>query len=215
MPKAPTKKKIVTRQRRGPTTGASASDFQLLRVPLQTMTTAKTYTFKRYYPSVTQTTDGSTELFAGYYHTLNGLDGYAEFTALFDQYRIVEIGVHATPGMNTETLAAGGSGFNAQLLTYVDFDDASPPASQGEMLQRQNLQSWMWSKPFSFRYRPRVATAAYSGAFTSYANSSPWLDVASPAVQYYGWKLGITPGVGQIYAVNFLTYAVVEFRSVR
>jgi len=160
-------------------------------------------------------TDGGSEVFAAYYHTLNGLPNYTEFTGLFDQYRIVEIGVQCIPAQNVETLAAGGSGFNGNLLTHVDYDDNTPPSSEAEMLQRQNLQSWVWSRPFAFRYAPRIASAVYSGAFTSYANVSPWVDVASPDVRYYGWKLGITPAVGQIYGLNILTYAVVEFRSVR
>jgi hypothetical protein len=39
-----------------------------------------------------------------------------------------------------------------------------------------------------------VSTALYAGSFTSFGNvSSPWIDMASPNVEHYGVKIGMTP----------------------
>ena len=44
----------------------------------------------------------------------------------------------------------------------------------------------------TFRVYPRISTAAYSGAFTSYTNTkAPWIDCNSPTVQHFGMKFGI------------------------
>lgn len=67
--------------------------------------------------------------------------------------------------------------------------------------------------------RPRTAMAAYSGAFTSYANmSDQWIDLNSTSVQYYGFKLLLPPAsVSSLSspAIDLMFDYTIVFRNVR
>jgi hypothetical protein len=121
---------------------------------------------------------------------LNILPGYAEFTSLFDQYRIMMVEVtFYSPYVTIQATATP----KLMLHTVNDYDDytaVTPTAMQEyETYQQRDLS---FGKPIHFSFKPRVALAAYSGAFTSYANQgNQWLDVASPAVQHYGLKYAL------------------------
>lgn len=127
-----------------------------------------------------------------WYFTLSQLPNYTEFTDLFDQYRIVGIRALFMPRLNMQSNSQQVAAFTEipPIHTAVDTDDASNFASYSEALQHANLKTHNQFRPFSVFFRPKISTAAYSGAFTSYtANTSPWIDCSSPGVQYYGLKI--------------------------
>ncbi len=128
--------------------------------------------------------------------TLSDLPGYTEFTSLFDEYRINRVDLHLIPGSTTsltpDTTAGAIRGF---LHTAYDPDDINAPtASTAGIAALQQYETYRADNLFSYGMRPwavepRVALAAYSGAFTSYANEpAKWIDAGSPAVQHYGLK---------------------------
>jgi hypothetical protein len=117
--------------------------------------------------------------------TLNTLTGYTSMTSLFDQYRIVGVQLQFLPSQNSYTAAAGA------IFTAFDYDDATPVVLS-TLYQRQTLKATPAGVYFERSLKPRIALAAYAGAFTSFANvGDVWIDSASPAVVYYGLKYGI------------------------
>jgi len=154
---------------------------------------------------------------ASFYAMLSDVTNAGEFTALYDRYTIVGCKLSLTP---YSTVASSGAAVSplaqqpALIMHHVkDYDDvALPSASEaGVDAIRQytnyrsvNLMSRM-GKPINIFFRPRVAIAAYSGAFTSYKNVPfGWCDVASPAVQGYGWKAVFESiGGGSIHSFYF------------
>lgn len=128
---------------------------------------------------------------------LDDLDGYAELTALYDQYKITGIKAQFFPRTNSlsQDVLVGTMTECPGLVTIVDIDDATAPADWTEICQYQGAKFHAFSKPFTLFFRPKVATAAYgAGAFTSYTSgTSPWIDAASPSVVYYGLKIGSFP----------------------
>lgn len=159
-------------------------------------------------------TDGTNDSVGAKYYTLAGLPNYTEFTNLFDQYRIRELAVILTPQMTTSQVGSGSAGFNTNCLLWVDFDDVTTPANEAEALQRQNLQVLSVDQVHRFRFTPRIAGAVYSGAFTSYATVTPWIDCGSPNVEHYGWKW-VIPSAAEILGYNIQVCATVEFRNPR
>lgn len=113
------------------------------------------------------------------------LGNVAAFSALFDQYRIVALRYTLIPRTNV----VSGTAYNPPLYTIVDYDDASPLSSRNAFTQRANVTvSQVWQS-VSRTFKPHAALAAYSGAFTSYANAtSPWIDLNSTTVPHYGFK---------------------------
>jgi len=151
------------------------------------------------------------------FFTLSATPGSSDFIACFDQYRLRAVSVEFMP-MITSTMAASTAVYLPRLYTCIDYDDAGT-------LTRSAIQQYdtcVVSPPGTGVVRtlvPRMAVAAYSGSFTSYANvSDMWLDAASPSVQHFGVKAVLESGPsGQTILQTYLITATSfwEFRATR
>lgn len=149
--------------------------------------------------------------------SLTLLDQASTFQALFDQYRITNVTVQFRPLFSRQNFVPG-SDIPPLIYTVVDYDDGVVPSSLATLREYQNLTIHECD-PFAVSFRPRIAMAAYGGAFTSYANmGNTWVDCASSGVLHYGLKIGITNGLaGQTHLQQwYLSVKLeVEFRNVR
>jgi len=140
--------------------------------------------------------DAATDYHVGLGVSLSGLPSYDEFTKLFDQYRITRWEIFFS--FDRESAEAGDAGTQRGLpyLTVVrDFDDANVLTSLAAYSQYDPCYVKRLDQPIiKFIIVPHIAMAAYSGAFTSYANRQmQWIDVASSDVIHYGYKYAVTP----------------------
>lgn len=125
--------------------------------------------------------------------------GAGEYTALFDDYKILQlecwIDVVGTTGSNTVV---------GDAVVCVDRDDATVPVSYSSVANHQSAVQMAGQNGCYFRFVPYMALAAFSGTFTSYTSTPPeWLDCASPGVAHYGLKiaaLAMNPAI--IYQVT-------------
>lgn len=150
-------------------------------------------------------TQGAGVLLKQCYFTLNDLPQVASFTALFDQYRIDKVQVDFIPtaqiclvpqaevtavaALDAPIVAGGASG--GVYGTVIDYDDSAALANLSAYMQYSNFKMGQVGSLKIHRrtFKPHVATAAYAGAFTSYANMvNQWIDCASTTVQHYGLK---------------------------
>jgi len=132
------------------------------------------------------TTSTSTPQFVGFQFNVNSLDQIASLQALFDQYRITLIEAWLTP-TNPVPPTSG------QVVSVIDYDDAGALSNFASGLDYQNAVTFPPICAIYRRFKPRVAPALYSGAFTSFGNqANQWIDAASPSVQHYGLKFGAT-----------------------
>jgi len=148
-----------------------------------------------------------------YIYGLSTFDQVATLGALFDQYRIVKVLNKLTPRV-TETNTIGTS-IGCNLYTVIDYDDAT---LLGSVAAAREYTTCKESGPHEIVYRnfkPRIAMAAYSGAFSSFANmEDEWIDIASTTVQYYGLKtVTSTANANQTWDLRVEVHA--EFRNVR
>jgi len=137
----------------------------------------RTYNVGYANPSTTVDTSGSITA------SLNLLNDYTEFTALFDSYRILRLDVDFIP---VSSVTPG-----APLFTVIDYDDATILGSLGAFLEYGDVLAHSQSgRKHSRTLAPRAALSAYNGTFTSFAHSmyKQWFDCASPGVQFYGLK---------------------------
>ena len=164
-------------------------------------------------PAAFQSSAASDTFFSALFR-LSDLPVSADFTGLFDQYRLEKVVVRFIPMQN---ISAVGTGFcNSCLLTAVDLDDANAPGTQTDLQQYETYRVTHCAQPQTIAIKPRIAVGAYSGAFTSFMNTTGWIDVASPAVQHYGIKMCLT----QSNSINTCQYRVeadyyVRFKSIR
>jgi len=141
--------------------------------------------------------------------TLSGFPGYNSPATTFDSYRITYISINFVPfGITAAANATLG-----QLTTAIDYADASP-VDQSQLLQNDTSMVVQTGQFFERRFVPRIAVAAYSGAFTSYAQSEgEWVDTSSPAVQYYGLKYSQSISSSANTGYSPYVYAIVEFKN--
>jgi len=129
-------------------------------------------------------TSVAVETFASVAFSLGQIDQASTLAALFDQYRINSVECYLTNQASNSNLTNTG-----HLVSVVDFDDSTNLTSVASSMDYSNA---LVSSCQSCQYRrfvPHAAIAAYSGAFTSFANvAGVWIDSASPGVAHFGLK---------------------------
>jgi len=145
--------------------------------------------------------------------TVASLDQVSSLTAVFDQYRIIRVEVWLTP---RNSVSQGNTANPGIFATVVDFDDATALATLASAYDYTNCVISNGLEGHYRTWKPHAAVAAYSGAFTSYANvPSPWIDAVSTGVQHYGLKVAWSPtdASGYIYDMAFRLHT--EWRNIR
>lgn len=146
----------------------------------------KIYTFWEAYVGPSIITSSTLEVDTPINILFSNLGNSASYAAVFDTYRILQVTVEFFP-QSTPTIS------QPSVYTVIDYDDSA--ASTISALQRYDtLQVVPMGTYFQRTFNPRIATAAYSGVFTSFAQSkSSWIDMASTSVIHYGIKTGVPP----------------------
>lgn len=182
-------------------------------IPFPFLKRNKVFTFTRAFTNGTLVATSLADTNFAFTFTLNAFPDFADFTALFDQYRIGPCKVTFTPQGSVEAV------LNTVIGTVIDYDDAVLVPMTG-LQEYSTFQLNGLGRMFERVLQPRAANAAYSGVFTSFALMPPntWVDVASPGVIYYGLKGQIpattfTGGPYNVYSVQ--STAILQFRNSR
>ncbi len=155
---------------------------------------------------------GFTNISFGYSYAL--FNGGADYLAVFDSYRILEVQATFRP-----TITTGISGFSApSVYTVIDYDDSNPLTTASAFREYSNVTITQYETvQRTFAPAANFATYDTGGAATGYGTMySPWCDAASPNVEHHGMKLGMDGGVStsaQAIVVNHRF--LVEFRCTR
>jgi len=128
---------------------------------------------------------------------LSQVAGYADFTALFDEYRINWVKLTFTPPV-TRAASTVGAGTNVNpsypFYTVLDYNEVNAPANLTELGQYSSCVTHdMNGKPFSVFIRPHILGMVYQSAIaTSYVSLPPrqWIANNYSAVPHYGLKYG-------------------------
>ena len=143
--------------------------------------------------------------YATFIPTLSLMGGTAAYTSLFDQYKIDRVEVWLEPSGLPTTFA--------EIASCVDLDDGNTPTSFSSVADHPGSLVAGGGTARYHAWMPHCALAAYSGAFTSYANvPAPWIDSASPGVQHFGLKVAAANSAA-VSSYNLVTRFVVSFRA--
>ncbi len=155
-----------------------------------------------------------------YNFQLDQWPAFADYVALFDQYRITKITAHIMPRSNTNNLTVASSAATATvspIMVAFDPDDATAPTSANQVLAYPVARFYPGYKTFKYAWKPRAAIAAYGGAFTQFADFDGWCDCASDDVEWYALKVwqagsGASQTTFQVWDIFYQVEA--EFRFV-
>jgi hypothetical protein len=163
---------------------------------------------------VSLTTSSTVPTAGGYPFMLANLANVSSLLSMFDQYKILVIDFRMRPRTN---VASGTiANISAPMYLVIDYDNASTPASVNVVSDYQSVAVVEGYQSCRRVFAPHVAVAAYaSGAFTSYANTSSWIDVAYPAVEHYGIRYySPTSTAADIISWDLDVRYYIEFRNV-
>jgi hypothetical protein len=145
---------------------------------------------------------------------LNTCVSSGEFTALFDQYRIVKIEL-----LFFWQRGASDAVTRPLLWFYQDWDGSTTPASASEVFERQSFRSFSFSEArptFTVTInRPGVNMSTV--AANTVTVRSPWLDCSTAGqVHYglYGWGAAYNSTVAS-GDINYIPRLTIELRSSR
>jgi len=142
--------------------------------------------------------------------TVSQLTEFASWSAVFDQYRILEIEAVLQFPMSENTGMGTDEG---RYVSVIDTDDAAVPTDLDVLCAYSTAVESSCTQPHYHRWAPGVPVDLYTGAFGGFGTAtSPWIDCGSSTVIHYGLKYGSTPGAGT--GVLKMTYKFhVEFRA--
>lgn len=150
----------------------------------------------------------------GFSFSLNQLPNASEFTALFDQYKIISIKyrfkLRADPG--------SGTGTYPTLFYRRDHDDDNNPVSIDE-LEQSNLTRHVVLRPNSWvkiGVKPSILQAGLTQTGTTmvFPKYNTWIDCSYPDVKHYGLKtwIDILPNNQSVDVYADVTFACKETR---
>jgi len=154
-----------------------------------------------------------TDTFGGIRFRLVDVPGSAEFTSLFDQYKITGVKVSFLPRGNV-----GEVGTNqgiVKFFTAIDYDDITALTSINDLLQYENAKTTRSTQDHSRFLRPKVAALAYqSSVGNAYMPRTGWIDCNNTTVEHYGikWALQQLPVGSQTFDVKIDYY--LSFKNV-
>lgn len=155
----------------------------------------------------------------GFSFAFNQLPGTTDFTTLFDQYKINGIKFSLAP-TTTEAILSGVSGSSGALgfrrvHTVLDFDDASAPTGENQMLEYQSRKTTNPMQTHSRYWKPTILTEQYRSAVsTAYApQRNKYLDLTYTDVPHYGLKLYVDAPIynGVAAAITYEVFVTYYF----
>lgn len=160
----------------------------------------KVYTFKRSHNFGTGTTVSLTPTLVAQNYSLNDLPNYAEFTALFDFYKITGIRIRLLP-YQTESNSTGtvNNAANVPIFHVVDTSDATAPTTVEELCEYQDHKISNLYSGFDVYFKPKFADA------TS-ATRDGWVVTTNPSLNYFGFKYAIPPTTNSMTFYIVVTY---------
>lgn len=149
-----------------------------------------------------------------YSYELGNMNGSADYTALFDSYRILKVEATIRPFYTT-----GFATFNPPTIySVIDYDDSNTLTTASAFREYANVTLSQY-ETVQRTFAPGANIAAYitGGAATGYTTQiSPWVDVGSVTVEHHGLKIGMDGGAAAVaQGVMVNTRFLVEFRCTR
>jgi len=159
--------------------------------------------------------------FFGTSFSLAGVDAVADFTDLFDLYRISLVRMKLRPRFNVGSLGATGTGISPRLYTAIDYSDATAPAAISTLRQYSTCKETNSYSDHVRCFVPRPELAAISTTATTVlavlpdGKPNPWISTAATTIAHFGLKGAIEAGIGGQTALQSWSIEVEYFLEFR
>lgn len=127
---------------------------------------------------------------------MSALPNFSEFSNLFDRYKITGVKLRVMFLANSIEIGSPTQ-YSIPIMHHcIDIDDANPPTTETEILQKNNIKTKRLDRHFNVYLRPKCTMEVFNSVTTTgYAvGNSTWIDMASAAIPHYGWKAWVANG---------------------
>lgn len=150
--------------------------------------------------------------FGALYVVASSFNDFTNYATVFDLYRIAKLQFTFYPKYPAGSAAQLYQGL---FHTVIDLDDETALTTIGQACDYSSLVVSQGGDTIVRTFEPHIDYAAYSGAFTSYANQrAPWIDCASGNVRHYGVKTAWT-ATSAVLSYDVIIRALVQFKQSR
>lgn len=184
----------------------------------------KLVTSRKFFLDTWQFGTAATNDFWRYYiHRPSEMPNWAEYSAVFDEYRLNAVKVTFMPRYDSVDVSAATPMFYGHSV----IDSAStmiPTGTYGSgslntLMENSGVRTRSLSKPFSIYYRPKIAMQAFGGATNVYQTTPKFLKTNDTSVDYRGFHMYLQGNQFSASGSNvkldvFVTYYV-TFRNTR
>lgn len=144
---------------------------------------------------------------------LQNVPNSAEFTALYDQYKINAINMLIYPTLTEATsIVPATSVQNGRVLTAIDYTDATIPTTLDEIREYENCEVHSAVENFSI-YIDKPKYIDNTGALRT-----GYISTTSPATIHYGLKYAVetlNPGSAGAYTFRIETIYYMSFKAIK
>lgn len=159
-----------------------------------------------FYPDTLCTDGGGYQKVLRIVPTLNSFPSYTDFTALFDEYRIVDCNVKIIPRYTDNTSASNDNSMTI-LSWFTDHNEVSTAwnSVEGLWMEREDLKQTLFNKEVNIKFSPRPINPVFSTPSTSYASiqAPQWINGTDSTVPHYGLALRMyAPNASIAFAQN-------------
>lgn len=140
----------------------------------------------------------ATNFASAYDFQLNYLPNSAEYSALFDIYKIWKVEVQFHPKYNTSDFATGGAGFGLPTMYIAeDRNDSVAPGTVAELMEYHGCIARRFDKPITYTCWPTLSTqGTVGGAIIDGRQKDLWVKSTSRDVSYNGIKWALDLPIG-------------------
>ncbi|AUM61706.1 capsid [uncultured virus] len=175
----------------------------------------KVYLYKRHCDFGEINVSNLTGAQGSYIFKLSQLPSVAEFTNLYDTYKINAVKLVFLP-QQTQSVSIGSinnANAAARFFSVLDYNDNSVPLGPDELREYQSCKYTPILRPHKRYFKPRIQDRG-----SSYTPGRPWINCTSPDQEYFGLKYAIEPidsstTTSMIYTVEAKFY--LSFKQVK
>lgn len=150
----------------------------------------KVFMYKRYSGAFgSLVLNNITETYAGYNFSLSDLPSVADFTNLYDMYKINRVKVTFIPmqTQNVSLSSVNNAPGYVRFFSAIDYNDDTAPTSVNQIREYETCKWTTIYKPHVRYLKPRINDSANN--YTVPGN--PWISCASPNINYFGLKVAV------------------------
>lgn len=131
----------------------------------------------------------------GYHFKIGDVPNAAEFTALYDQFRLDWVVIWAFPAQNVAQVQAVAT-YIPTLFSFVDKDDSTAPGTLDDVLERGNKVNHLMDQGKKVAsFRPHLDAEVYKSALTTSYSSKGGQWITDVDIPHYGWKAWVEPAL--------------------